>query len=235
MGLFSKKYCEFCGEKLGLFGNTTLKDGYMCKNCARQISHWWSVGKSNTVAEMYEHIMYRNENKKKVEEFRVTKAMGEYYKVLIDEPNGKVMVTSSDNLEKANPDVLDIADITSASYEIDENKSELKTKDEKGSYISYEPKRYEYRYDFYVKFYVKNPYFSTMRFKVNSSYVHIDPWAETEGLGNYAFVDRYTPDVNSNEDYQAYKAMAEEIVNYFAPGSAPAVEMPNYQMPKITF
>ena len=66
MGLFSKKYCEFCGEKLGLFGNTTLKDGYMCKNCARQISHWWSVGKSNTVAEMYEHIMYRNENKKKV-------------------------------------------------------------------------------------------------------------------------------------------------------------------------
>ena len=74
-----------------------------------------------------------------------------------------------------------------------------------------------------------------MRFKVNSSYVHIDPWAETEGLGNYAFVDRYTPDVNSNEDYQAYKAMAEEIVNYFAPGSAPAVEMPNYQMPKITF
>ena len=83
MGLFSKKYCEFCGEKLGLFGTTTLKDGYMCKNCARQISHWWSVGKSNTVAEMYEHIMYRNENKKKVEEFRVTKAMGEYYKVLI--------------------------------------------------------------------------------------------------------------------------------------------------------
>ena len=70
---------------------------------------------------------------------------------------------------------------------------------------------------------------------MNSSYVHIDPWAETEGLGNYAFVDRYTPDVNSNEDYQAYKAMAEEIVNYFTPGSAPAVEMPNYQMPKITF
>ena len=235
MGLFSKKYCEFCGEKLGLFGNTTLKDGYMCKNCAKQISHWWSVGKSNTVAEMYEHIMYRNENKKKVEEFRVTKAMGEYYKVLVDEAAGKVMVTSSDNFAAANPDVLDIADITSASYDIDENKTELKTKDEKGNPKSYEPKRYQYRYDFYVKLYVKNPYFSTMRFKVNSSYVHIDPWAETEGLGNYAFVDRYTPDTGSNEDYQAYKAMAEEIVNYFTPGAAVAVELPNYTAPNLTF
>ena len=54
-----------------------------------------------------------------------------------------------------------------------------------------------------------------MRFKVNSSYVHIDPWAETASLANYAFVDRYTPDTANNEDYQAYKAMCEEIVNFF--------------------
>ena len=54
-----------------------------------------------------------------------------------------------------------------------------------------------------------------MRFKVNSSYVHIDPWAETANFVNYPFVDRYTPDTANNEDFQAYKAMCEEIVNFF--------------------
>ena len=215
MGLFTKKYCEFCGEKLGLFGNTTLKDGYMCKNCARKVSQWYSVGKSNTVADLYEQFMYRDENKKKVEEFRVGAVLGENTKIYVDTDAGKIMVTSSSDFAKSNPDVIDLADVTSAAYEIKEDKTELKTKDEKGNSISYEPKRYEYRYDFYITLYVKNPYFSTMRFKVNSSYVHIDPWAETANFVNYAFVDRYTPDTANNEDFQAYKAMCEEIVNFF--------------------
>ena len=215
MGLFSKKYCEFCGEKLGLFGNTTLKDGYMCKNCARKVSPWYSVGKSNTVADLYEHFMYRDENKQKVEDFRVGAVLGENTKIYVDTDAGKIMVTSSSDFAKSNPDVIDLADVTSAAYEIKEDKTELKTKDEKGNSISYEPKRYEYKYDFYITLYVKNPYFSTMRFKVNSSYVHIDPWAETANFVNYAFVDRYTPDTANNEDFQAYKAMCEEIVSFF--------------------
>ena len=215
MGLFTKKYCEFCGEKLGLFGNTTLKDGYMCKNCAKQVSQWYSVGKSNTVADLYEHFMYRNENKKKVEEFRVGAVLGEATKIYVDTDAGKIMVSSSTDFAKSNPDVIDLADVTSAAYDIQENKTELKTKDEKGNYVSYQPKRYEYKYDFYVTLYVKNPYFSTMRFKVNKIYVHIDPWAETAGLADYTFVDRYTPDTANNEDFQAYKAMVEEIVNFF--------------------
>jgi hypothetical protein len=215
MGLFSKKYCEFCGEKLGLFGNTTLKDGYMCKNCAKKVSQWYSVGKSNTVADLYEHFMYRDENKQKVEDFRVGAVLGESTKIYVDTDAGKIMVTSSSDFAKSNPDVIDLADVTSAAYEIKEDKTELKTKDEKGNSISYEPKRYEYKYDFYITLYVKNPYFSTMRFKVNSSYVHIDPWAETANFVNYPFVDRYTPDTANNEDFQAYKNMCEEIVNFF--------------------
>ena len=215
MGLFTKKYCEFCGEKLGLFGNTTLKDGYMCKQCAKKISPWYSVGKSNTVADLYEHFMYRDANKEKVEEFSVKAVMGEYTKIYVDTDANRIMVTSNPDYKKANPDVIDLDDVTSARYDVQESKTELKTKDEKGLSVSYEPKRYEYRYDFYVTLYVKNPYFSSMRFKVNSSYVYIDPWAESEGLPVFAAVDRYTPNVDTNEDYQAYKAMAEEIVNYF--------------------
>ena len=215
MGLFTKKYCEFCGEKLGLFGNTTLKDGYMCKNCAKKVSQWYSVGKSNTVSELYEHFMYRDANKQKVEEFRVAGTLGENYKIFVDTDARRIMVSNSTDFAKTNPDVIDLDDVTSAEYDIREDKTELKTKNEKGESISYEPKRYEYRYDFYITLYVKNPYFSTMRFKVNKSYVYIDPWAETEGLASYAFVDRYAPDTANNEDFQAYKNMCEEIVGFF--------------------
>ncbi len=31
MGLFSKKYCDVCGEKIGLLGNRKLEDGNLCK------------------------------------------------------------------------------------------------------------------------------------------------------------------------------------------------------------
>ena len=32
MGLFDKKYCDICGEKIGLLGNRKLEDGNLCKD-----------------------------------------------------------------------------------------------------------------------------------------------------------------------------------------------------------
>ncbi len=42
MGLFDKKYCSICGEKIGLLGNRKLEDGNLCKDCAKQLSPWFS-------------------------------------------------------------------------------------------------------------------------------------------------------------------------------------------------
>lgn len=42
MGLFDKKYCDICGEKIGLLGNRKLEDGNLCKDCAKQLSPWFS-------------------------------------------------------------------------------------------------------------------------------------------------------------------------------------------------
>ena len=33
MGLFDKKICDICGEKIGLLGNRKLDDGNLCKDC----------------------------------------------------------------------------------------------------------------------------------------------------------------------------------------------------------
>lgn len=40
MGLFDKKYCDICGDKIGILGNRKLEDGNMCKECARKMSPW---------------------------------------------------------------------------------------------------------------------------------------------------------------------------------------------------
>ena len=42
MGLFDKKYCDICGEKIGLLGNRKLADGNLCKDCAAKLSPWFT-------------------------------------------------------------------------------------------------------------------------------------------------------------------------------------------------
>lgn len=34
MGLFDKKNCDICGEKIGILGNRKLDNGNLCKKCA---------------------------------------------------------------------------------------------------------------------------------------------------------------------------------------------------------
>ena len=49
MGLFDKKYCDICGEKIGLLGNRKLENGNLCKNCAQKLSPWFSDRRNSTV------------------------------------------------------------------------------------------------------------------------------------------------------------------------------------------
>lgn len=49
MGLFDKKYCDICGEKIGFLGNRKLADGNLCKDCAAKLSRWFTERKQSTV------------------------------------------------------------------------------------------------------------------------------------------------------------------------------------------
>lgn len=149
MGLFDKKYCDICGEKIGLLGNRKLENGNLCKNCAQKLSPWFSDRRNSTVEEIKAQLDYREENQK--------------------------MVTRARNLVEANPDVLDFADVTGCNLDIDESRTELKRKDKDGREISYNPPRYEYSYDFYITIFVNNDYFDEIRFKINSGSVDITP------------------------------------------------------------
>ena len=47
MGLFDKKFCSVCGEKIGFLGNRKLEDGNLCKDCANKLSPFLCVLTAN--------------------------------------------------------------------------------------------------------------------------------------------------------------------------------------------
>ena len=85
MGLFDKKYCDVCGEKIGLLGNRKLEDGNLCKSCASKLSPWFSERRKSTVEEIKEQLAYREENQEKVAAFHATRTLGSDTKVILDE------------------------------------------------------------------------------------------------------------------------------------------------------
>ena len=204
MGLFDKKYCDICGEKIGLLGNRKLENGNLCKNCAQKLSPWFSDRRNSTVEEIKKQLAYREANKERVTVFHMTRTLGTDTKVLLDEDAGTFMVTRARNLVEANPDVLDFADVTGCNLDIDESRSEIKREDKDGKKVSYNPPRYEYSYDFYITIFVNNPYFDEMRFKINSSSVDITPSAMRPGMTAVC-------NPESNVEYRNYKKLGEEI------------------------
>ena len=207
MGLFDKKYCDICGEKIGLLGNRKLEDGNLCKNCAKKLSPWFSDRRNSTVEEIKAQLDYREANREKIAAFHVTRTLGTGTKVLLDEDAGQFMVTSARDLEQANPDILDFADVTGCNLDIDESRSELKRdvidRDGKRTSVSYNPPRYEYSYNFYITIFVNNPYFNEMRFRINDRDVEVTP------PPTGAFIQRFDP--KTDVDYSTWLAIGQEI------------------------
>ena len=172
--LFDKKECSVCGSEIGLLGNRKLEDGNLCKNCAAKLSPWFSDRRQSTVSEIKEQLNYREANRQKVSEFQTTRTLGENTKVLLDENAGLFLVTSARNLAEANPDVLAFSDVTGCQLDIDETKTEIEYKDAEGKRHSFQPERYACSYNFYIVINVNNPYFSEIRFRLNSSEIDND-------------------------------------------------------------
>ena len=183
MGLFDKKFCDICGEKIGLLGNRKLEDGNLCKDCAAKLSPWFSERKASTVEDIRGQLEYREANKEAVAAFNTTTSYGQVKKLLLDQNNGKFMIAATRNYQTENPDVLDFSQVTGCDIEVKENKTEQMTKDAEGHSVSYNPRRYTYNYDFYCNISVNHPYFNEMSFKLNDTSVTIDPNTTTTTYG----------------------------------------------------
>ena len=170
MGLFDKKFCDICGEQIKFLGNRKLEDGNMCKDCAHKISPFMTDRRRTSIAEMKEHLAYREANKEKLRAFKPTQTFGESKKVYIDRNAGAFVVSSYSpgNWTDENPDVIPLGEVTQCTLDIDEDRDEIYRKDAEGNNVSYNPKRYKYTYDFKVKILVSNRWFDDIDIQLNT-------------------------------------------------------------------
>lgn len=193
MGLFDKKFCDICGEKIGMLGNRKLEDGNMCKDCAKKLSPFCDDRRHSTIEQMKAHLQYREENKAVLRVFSPTLTLGEDKKIYIDQMKGNFVVSRNrpGSWDEENPDVMPIASITSCGLDIDEDRDEIYMKNGQGQNVSYNPPRYNFYYNFKLKFLVSNPYFDDFEVRLNNFRV--------EGMGSM--------------EYNRYQKMAMDIMN----------------------
>ena len=168
MGLFDKKYCDICGEKIGLLGNRKLDDGNLCKECAKKLSPWFEERRHSTVDSIKEQLAYREANKAKVSAFQITREFAtNRYHVYIDDTKGQFAIARSMNVDE-NPDIVDLSQIISCKLDVRQNRKEEQYRDKDGNLQDYVPPRYRYSYDYAIKLAVSSPWFDDMDFDLSS-------------------------------------------------------------------
>ena len=212
MGLFDKKTCDFCGKKIGLLGNRKLEDGNMCKECASRLSPWFNERRHSGKEEIAAQLDYREENKKAVQAFQITRSIGKYNRLLLDENHRKLTVTNATDLNSANPDILDYSQITGCALGIDERRNELTQKNAEGKSVSYNPPRYEYSYNLKATIFVDNPFFDEMSYSISNGYINTgEQRMASEAAGGWNLTHTGQLDGLRIRDYRECVALGNEI------------------------
>ncbi len=209
MGLFDvfkKKDCEICGKEVGMFGYKKLEDGEICKDCVKKLSPWFEERRHATVDQIKEQLAYREENEKKLADFRAAHTIGDNYTMYVEEIDGiptRFFVTNVDDYMSENPDIIEFKDLLSCTTDVRTYEKELTRKDNNGNEVSYHPPRYETDYDFYVNMKIaNNPYFDDIRFRINFNTVTLETRAGSSvNLGSH----------RDQQRYQEYTAMCQQI------------------------
>ena len=230
MGLFDvfkKKECCICGNEVGLIGNRKLSDGNMCSKCAKKLSPWFEDRKASTMAQIKEQLAYRAANEQALDKFQVAKVIGKAYKMYIEEVGGvptRFVVSQEDDCKKGNPDIISFADVMSCDIDIDVRDEEIMKEGKDDQKVSYVPPRFRHHYDFYISMSIaNNPYFSSIRFKLNVFSVTLETIGGMRGIGGMALsalIEKNLPAgarvnlVSNNGEqrrYQEFCQMCEEI------------------------
>ena len=173
MGLFDKKICDICGEKIGLLGNRKLDDGNLCKDCAKKLSPWFEERRHSTVEDIKRQLEYREKNKKAVMDFYITRQINtRNYNVFIDDNKGNFTVARKLDVNE-NPDIVPLSAIVQCRVDVDQQQQEeTYTKD--GEIVSYQPPVYKYEFDYTMRIKVRTQWFDDMDFRLNTFSISSD-------------------------------------------------------------
>ena len=164
MGLFDKKICDICGEKIGLLGNRKLDDGNLCKNCAKKLSPWFEERRHSTVEDIKRQLEYRENNKKAVMDFYITRQIST--RNYTDDHKKNFTVARKLDVNE-NPDIVPLSAIVQCRVEVDRQQIE-KTYTKDGKTVSYQPPIYDYEFDYTMRIKVNTPWFDDMDFRLNT-------------------------------------------------------------------
>ena len=77
MGLFEKKFCDICGDKVNMLTKKKLSDGQLCSNCKQKLGSFTSGWKQRTVQDVKAHLELREQNKQKYQQFNAPQRRAE--------------------------------------------------------------------------------------------------------------------------------------------------------------
>lgn len=145
-----KESCSVCGNELTRYGSKALKDGILCRRCAKLCSGWLEKTDfaERSVEEIVEHLNYRRENQERVNDFKGNKVVDGKYSLFIDDENRTFLISKRADFIKDNADVFNIDDI-----------SKIRIIEKK--YVRREGS------DVCVQLFVNHPQFETLKFQVN--------------------------------------------------------------------
>ena len=217
--LFAKKDCEICGGEIGLLGNRKLEDGDCCKNCAAKLSPWFDERRHSTVEQIKAQIAYREKNEAALASFKPIKSIGENYKMFVEydgQNPSRFIVTRYDLMTEGNPDIVPFTNVSGCEVDIRDSRTEEKRRNDQGEYVSYNPPRYKFRYDFYIKLTIRDiPWFDDMCFKINDRTVEIISELDNR-IGRGGDIDP-----TFHPEYREYAAMCDEIASIVVAGQNP--------------
>ena len=109
MGLFEKKYCDLCGDKVNALTRQKLSDGYLCSDC--KLSSLSSGWKNRTLADVKAHLEQREQNRQKYSAFVQSASAGTNEKLVVDFNNRKFYFTIGRDFKNSNPEIFDFSQL----------------------------------------------------------------------------------------------------------------------------
>ena len=214
--IFKKKECCICGNEVGLLGNRKLEDGNMCSKCTKKLSPWFEERRHSTVEQIKAQLQYREQNSINLENFQVTRVIGDAYKFYVEEKDGvptRFFVTDAADYKEKNPDIVAFKDIVSCVTNIEKRREEMKQRNAEGNMVSYNPPRYKVHHNFYIEMGIRNnPYFDSIRFYVNSGVVTLEIVESRGILGNvFGSSSVGLGDFGQRQRYEKYENMCKTI------------------------
>ena len=111
MGLFEKKYCDLCGDKVNALTRQKLSDGYLCSDCKHKLSSLSSGWKNRTLDDVKTHLEQREQNKQKYSAFVQSASAGTNEKLVVDFNNRKFYFTIGRDFKNSNPEIFDFSQL----------------------------------------------------------------------------------------------------------------------------